>query len=171
MYKAWEGKNETGLSFLFNLALPAVHHFCQLWSEKQEKSVVSSCWCDRAYHFRRCHQFSFDTIASLPFPSILALQLNDKRTEGTTCSFLLWLNNNREEDGINVLMHFHPGITAWSSELSCVFTFPLTVNQSRRFFWWRHQGWGSVKVDKSAASENAEILLYLLLTFKLLRSY
>lgn len=71
---------------------------------------------------------------TLPFPLILALQLNDKRTEGTTCSFLLWLNNNREEDGINVLMDFHPGITAWSSELSCVLTSPLTVNQSRRFF-------------------------------------
>lgn len=104
---------------------------------------------------------------TLPFPLILALQLNDKRTEGTTCSFLLWLNNNREEDGINVLMDFHPGITAWSSELSCVLTSPLTVNQSRRFFlvliWLlkggRHQGWGGAAFSDAAglwaASENA----------------
>lgn len=89
---------------------------------------------------------------TLPFPLILALQLNDKRTEGTTCSFLLWLNNNREEDGINVLMDFHPGITAWSSELSCVLTSPLTVNQSRRFFlvliWLLKGGGGGIKAEE-----------------------
>lgn len=48
-------------------------------------------------------------------------------------------------------MDFHPGITAWSSELSCVLTSPLTVNQSRRFFFGfdlAFEGGGGIKAEE-----------------------